>query len=126
MNSSAGRPRNTQTLGLGNASPTPANAPSQSAVRSAAQTAEARKEVFFELDASSAKEVLLAGDFTNWEKTPIKLRKGEHGAWYTTVMLAPGQYHYKFVVDGQWKADPCAAENSPNPFGTSDSVLEIS
>jgi 1,4-alpha-glucan branching enzyme len=85
-----------------------------------------RKEVFFELDASSAKEVLLAGDFTGWEKTPIKLRKGERGDWHATVKLGPGQYHYKFVVDGQWQDDPRATASCPNPFGTCDSVLEIS
>ncbi len=85
-----------------------------------------RKEVFFKLDASSAKEVLLAGDFTGWEKTPIKLRKGERGDWCATVKLAPGQYHYKFVVDGEWQDDPRATARCPNPFGTCDSVLEIS
>jgi len=90
-----------------------------------AQESTGRKEVFFELDANSAKEVLLAGDFTGWEKTPIKLRKGERGSWRTTVKLAPGQYHYKFVVDGQWQDDPRAAAKCPNPFGTSDCLLEI-
>ena len=85
-----------------------------------------RKEVVFELVASSAKEVLLAGDFTGWEKTPIKLRKGERGAWHATVILPPGQYHYKFVVDGQWRDDPRATASCPNTFGTCNSVLEIS
>jgi len=105
----------------------PRNAPPRSGTRSAPQKpSSGRKEVQFELNASAAKEVLLAGDFTGWEKTPIKLRKDERGAWHGTVMLAPGQYHYKFVVDGQWKDDPRAKSTCPNPFGTCDSVLEIS
>jgi 1,4-alpha-glucan branching enzyme len=87
---------------------------------------DSRKEVVFELDASSAKEVLLAGDFTDWEKTPIKLRKGDRGAWQASIKLPPGQYHYKFVVDGEWRDDPRATKRCPNTFGTSNSVLEIS
>jgi 1,4-alpha-glucan branching enzyme len=126
MNAQTLTPGRTQALVSAKASKNSLNAPPRSGVRSVKQPSDGRKEVFFELDASSAREVLLAGDFTGWEKTPIKLRKGERGAWYATVMLAPGQYHYKFVVDGQWQDDPCAASTCPNPFGTSDSVLEIS
>jgi 1,4-alpha-glucan branching enzyme len=85
-----------------------------------------QKDVFFQLDAGAAREVLLAGDFTGWAKTPIKLRKGKQGTWRTTVSLAPGQYHYKFVVDGEWKDDPAAKTTCSNPFGTRNSVLEIS
>jgi 1,4-alpha-glucan branching enzyme len=70
--------------------------------------------------------VLPAGDFTEWEKTPIKMSKWESGAWCATILLAPGQYHYKFKVDGQWQDDPWAPANRPNPFGTSDGMLEIS
>lgn len=92
---------------------------------SAALASTGRKEVFFELDAASAKEVLLAGDFTAWEKTPIKLCKGERGSWKTSVKLAPGQYRYRFVVDGQWQDDPRASVKRPNPFGTSDCLIEI-
>lgn len=87
--------------------------------------ADSRKEIFFELDASAAKEVLLAGDFTEWEKMPIKLHPGENGGWYATVLLAPGKYHYKFIVDGKWQEDPCASARRQNPFGTANSILEI-
>jgi 1,4-alpha-glucan branching enzyme len=98
----------------------------RSRTRAATETFDLRKEVFFELDANAAKEVLLAGDFTNWEKKPIKLRKAEHGAWFATVRLAPGVHHYKFVVDGKWQTDPCAAANCPNSYGTCDSIVKIS
>ena len=97
---------------------------SQATRRASAATPEPRKEVTFKLEATSAREVLLAGDFTEWEKTPIKLRKGEQGAWNTTVKLAPGQHQYKFVVDGKWQVDP-AARTRPDPFGGSNSIVEI-
>ena len=74
---------------------------------------------------TGAQEVLLAGDFTGWEKMPIKLTKSDQGKWKTFVTLAPGKYHYKFLVDGQWKDDPRAKSRCPNPFGSSDCVLDI-
>ena len=128
MNPLSFAPGRTQVLAFAKALTHYGNVPPRTSLRAAPSPTpcDRRKEVFFELDASSAKEVLLAGDFTGWEKTPIKMRKGEFGAWYATVMMAPGQYHYKFVVDGRWQPDPRAAACSPNPFGSSDSVLEIS
>ena len=102
------------------------NAAPRTGANSVKKPSDERKEVVFEFDATSANEVWLAGDFTDWEKTPIKLRKGERGRWQTKLMLAPGQYHYKFVVDGQWQDDPLATGRRANPFGTCDSILKIS
>lgn len=104
----------------------PRSAQARSGARSAIKPFEQLKEVFFEVEAGDAKEVWLAGDFTDWEKSPIRLQQGQPGHWSTSVKLVPGQYHYKFVVDGQWKDDPRASATHPNPFGTCDSVLEIS
>lgn len=122
----------TQDLTLDQTSPKSAKTSKDTGLRSrvassvSLQPFDTRKEVFFEINAGAAKEVLLAGDFTDWEKAPIKLRKGEFGAWYITVMLAPGRYHYKFKVDGHWQEDPAASENCPNPFASNDSVLDLS
>jgi 1,4-alpha-glucan branching enzyme len=69
--------------------------------------------------------VLLAGCFTNWDEAPIQMRHNGAGSWQTKVVLAPGRYHYKFLVDGNWQDDPRATARCPNPFGTCDSVLEI-
>ena len=126
MKSQANAPARTQGAELTRPTQNPRNAQARSGARSAIKSFEGQKEIFFEVDASGAKEVLLAGDFTDWEKTPIKLQKGERGCWRAAVKLSPGQYRYKFVIDGQWKDDPRAAARHPNPYGTCDSVLEIS
>ena len=52
----------------------------------------------------NATTVEVAGEFSNWK--PEALTKDESGNWSTTVYLEPGQYGYKFVVDGEWKFDP--------------------
>jgi hypothetical protein len=99
--------------------------PAPAVSRAPNPAASAHKEITFRLEAHAAREVLLAGDFTNWEKTPIKLRKGDRGAWQATLKLAPGQYHYRFLVDGHWQNDPAASGTCPNPYGSCDCVVKI-
>lgn len=71
----------------------------------------------------NVKEVYLAGNFNQWKPEPMA--KSDAG-FLTTVKLDPGVYQYKFIVDGQWLADPSASENTQNEFGTANSVLVIS
>jgi hypothetical protein len=41
------------------------------------------------------------------------------------VILLPGQYEYKFLVDGQWKQDPKNNRICPNKFGTYNNVFNL-
>jgi 1,4-alpha-glucan branching enzyme len=79
----------------------------------------------FGFRAPAALSVQLVGDFTHWQKSPISLRKDADGLWRTTVQLAPGVYHYRFLVDGQWRDDPECALRVPNPFGGEDMAREV-
>lgn len=127
MNSSPSAPAKSKQAASKSSDPrrsTKAAGPSQDATQ--LQPNKATRQVSFELEAGAAREVLLAGDFTGWEKTPIKLRKSERGTWQTSVTLAPGEYHYRFLVDGKWCDDPRARRTQPNPFGSQDCILEIS
>ena len=85
---------------------------------------EPKVEVQFKVAVTHAKSVSVAGTFNDWDpkKTPLQ-KNGE--AWDTTIALPRGQYEYRFVVDGQWMADPNAVDAVPNPFGSSNSVLNI-
>ena len=47
------------------------------------------------------------------------------GLWEKRLVLPPGHYEYKFVVDGSWTQDPEAAENVPNILGSLNSVVEV-
>lgn len=62
--------------------------------------------VKFEYYNPQAKAVYLAGDFNNWSTTSHPMRRESDGTFWIVVKLAPGKYEYKFVVDGQWTADP--------------------
>ena len=50
--------------------------------------------------------VTWAGEFNGWNATATPMTKGDGGVWSVVVALPPGEHQYKFVVDGQWFADP--------------------
>lgn len=68
---------------------------------------------------------MLVGDFTHWQEQPVALKKEAGDIWTTSVELAPGTYHYRFLVDGQWRDDPECTIRVSNPFGTEDGVREV-
>jgi chromosome partitioning protein len=51
-----------------------------------------------------AQDVQVAGVFSDWQ--PLPLQKNKDGGWSTAIELNPGQYEYKFIVDGNWPAEP--------------------
>jgi hypothetical protein len=93
--------------------------------RSTLQPPKAHKEVDFVLEINQANEVLLAGDFTDWQKNPIQMRQAAGGTWHTKVVLPTGRHLYRFMVDGQWYNDPTQVECVPNAFGSADHVIEV-
>jgi 1,4-alpha-glucan branching enzyme len=83
-----------------------------------------KKETFSFVEPHAA-SVKLAGDFSEWDKHPIELKKERDGVWKATVTLEPGTYHYRFLVDGQWRDDPNCPTRVPNPFGAQDCVRRV-
>jgi len=54
-----------------------------------------------------AEEVLVEGDFNNWDgKQDLLLDVDSKGLWQRVVALKPGKYHYRYVVDGTETVDP--------------------
>lgn len=83
------------------------------------------KRVRFTLNAPDADEVMLVGDFNNWDLNSTPMRKGRTKVWGKDMVLKPGRYEYKFVVDGQWISDPDNDNATVNSFGSQNSVVEI-
>ncbi len=52
-----------------------------------------------------AKEIYLVGSFNNWNLFGTPMAKTENG-WFCRLNLPPGEYDYKFIIDGYWTADP--------------------
>ena len=86
----------------------------------------AKKTVTFTVHAEKGKAVYLAGSFNEWSTTAKKMAyKTKAGIYSATVQLAPGEYQYKFVIDGTWCADPECADFVQNDHGTLNSVITV-
>lgn len=83
------------------------------------------KKIVFQLNAASAANVVLTGDFNAWSKEGVKMKKDKAGIWKNEIDLAPGRYEYKFVVDGKWWTDPANTRTAINSFGDVNSVIEV-
>ena len=84
-----------------------------------------KQKVTFAFTAPDAAAVLVTGSFCDWESNSISLKKGRDGVWKAVVSLLPGRYEYRFLVDGQWRDDPAAAERAVNDFGTENCILHV-
>ncbi len=89
------------------------------------KTPEKKRRVNFVYQSQEAIEVFVVGDFNQWSETSHAMKKASNGEWKKTVMLEPGTYEYKFLVDGQWKNDPANADCCDNAFGTTNSRIQI-
>ena len=80
--------------------------------------------VTFSHEAPQAGAVFLAGEFNNWSDTASPLANKD-GVWSLALDLAEGSYQYKFVVDGNWLADPNNANTSDDGFGGQNSLVTV-
>ncbi len=82
------------------------------------------KMVTFSIKKPAAKEIMLAGDFNGWDQKSTPLKKGNDGTFSLTMPLKPGRYNYKFIIDGNWTADPAATETSGPPYNNSVKIVK--
>ena len=71
-------------------------------------------------DPSHVEAVYLAGSFNDWKPRGRQMDPpADDGNYHTTLRLKPGQYEYKFVINGtDWQPDPENPDSS-GPFGNS-------
>ena len=84
-----------------------------------------RRRVTLRIEAPYAKNVLLMGDFNQWDEKKHPMKKGKHGMWQKIIMVPPGRYEYRFLVDGQWRNDPTNDQIIANCFGSTNNILEF-
>jgi len=82
--------------------------------------------VMFALDAPQQKDVRVTGEFTNWSREGLAMDKdAADGLWKIVVDIAPGEYEYRFIVDGVWIRDPNNKDYVRNEFGQENSLLIV-
>ena len=84
-----------------------------------------RKRITLSIEAPYAETVLLMGDFNQWNEKKHPMKKGNHGMWEKIIMVPPGRYEYRFLVDGQWRNDSTNDQICANCFGSTNNILNI-
>jgi 1,4-alpha-glucan branching enzyme len=90
---------------------------------------EGRVSVTFELPSSTwAERVNLVGEFNDWDTTSTPLGRSRADAdWKVSIELEAGRrYRFRYLVDGkEWLNDWHADDYVENPYGSDDSVLDL-
>lgn len=85
--------------------------------------AKKKRNIRFKHWAPQAKKVEIAGDFNAW--IPEQMKKSENQHWMIDYQLDPGEYTYKFLVDGRLKKDPYNPKSVPDGYGGESSLLVV-
>ncbi len=69
--------------------------------------------------------VALVGNFNAWDPKADLMQALPDGSFHFEIALAPGTYHYKYVLDGQeWIAD-ANGERQPDNYGGENNILRV-
>ena len=88
-------------------------------------TRSARRRVEFRFEDLPGRNVAVAGTFNDWKPAKLMTDKNGNGVYVAVMLLEPGTYEYKFVVDGEWRLDERNPNFAPNDLGTLNSVLYV-
>ena len=77
------------------------------------------------LEAPQAEQVSVAGSFNQWNPQANLLERDDDGSWKCTLVIDPGEYEYRYFVDGEWCDDFANKVRRPNEFGTENCVLTL-
>lgn len=92
-----------------------------------ARSLERTQPVQFRFVATEAADhVAIAGDFNQWRVNHDVMDEVAPGIWETELLLAPGEYQYKFVInDHVWVTDPSSGALVSDAFGGQNSSILI-
>jgi 1,4-alpha-glucan branching enzyme len=84
-----------------------------------------RRSIELVLEKPKAQQVILMGDFNQWNPKTHPMCRDKNGLWRKTVRIFPGRYEYRFLVDGEWHNDPHNTLRCSNSFGSENNVIEV-
>ena len=87
--------------------------------------ASGRRSVTFVCEDAPGRQIFVAGSFNGWEPKNRLTDRAGNGKYSCRILLEPGEYQYKFVVDGEWRLDAANPNFVPNDFGTLNSLLTV-
>lgn len=82
-------------------------------------------EITFFFPSTKAAQVLLAGDFTDWQNGALPMNKVENGWELKKVFPANAVIKYKFIADGTWIFDIKAPDKIDDGFGGFNGLIDV-
>lgn len=84
-----------------------------------------RGVVEFRIYKPSAKIISLVGDFNNWNPEEDLMERDSRGVWRLKKKLLPGQYRYRYIIDGKWTVDVYNPNSSSDNTGELCSIIKM-
>lgn len=84
-----------------------------------------RRRFTFRWEDEPGKIVAVAGSFNDWQPDKPLIDRDGNGVYTAVLMLEPGYYEYKFVINGEWQLDKNNPKFKPNDIGSLNSVLIV-
>jgi len=78
--------------------------------------------VEFDFFRRDAEDVCIVGDFNNWRPGELRMARDGRGYWHAKLRLRPGEFHFRYLADGQWYTDYAAFGVEQGPYGL-DSIV---
>lgn len=72
-----------------------------------------------------AKSAYILGDFNSWRDGELPMTRTDDGNWVARISLPPGDFKFRYRVDGEWFIDYAAFGLEHGAFGM-DSIVRIS
>jgi len=74
---------------------------------------------------ADADQVYVTGEWIDWDPEALPMTLGGDGVWTLTTQLPEGDVLYKFIVDGEWMADPGNPDTADDGYGGTNSVAHV-
>ena len=87
--------------------------------------ADGKIEVTFFYGNPRAQEVVIAGDFTDWQNGALPMTKGDKGWSFVKVVDKGTTMKYKFISDGNWTPDLKAPDTVDDGFGGKNGLVDV-
>ena len=85
-----------------------------------------RRRITFACNAQSGSSVFVAGSCNDWSEDGKLLKESKQaGLFKGVLLLAPGRYEYKLLVNDIWSVDPNCPDWVSNDIGSLNSVLIV-
>ena len=92
----------------------------------ASEVTDSPREIKFYITRKDCAKLAVVGSFNSWNPNTSPMSKTDDGKWETTVILSPGKYSYKFLIDNKIRiSDPACELKEPDGFGGINSIIIV-